>query len=77
MNAGGESANSNQASATPTSPPFTEVETQAPAMTMTASDVSLSVSASVVGHTYQLQKSETLSSWQNIGSPVPGVEEAA
>ncbi|MBE7498680.1 MAG: PQQ-dependent sugar dehydrogenase [Verrucomicrobiaceae bacterium] len=72
VNAGGESANSNQASATPVSPPITETETQAPAMTMTASEISLSVAASVVGHTYQLQKSETLGAWENVGSPVPG-----
>jgi hypothetical protein len=74
VNAGGESVDSSQASATPVSPPITQTEMQAPAMGIAGGNANLSVAASVVGHTYQLQKSETLApgSWQNIGSPVPG-----
>ncbi|MCA1963218.1 MAG: discoidin domain-containing protein, partial [Prosthecobacter sp.] len=74
VNAAGEGGNSNQASATPVSPPIAEAEMQAPAITINATEISFSVGTSVIGHTYQLQKSETLApdSWENVGSPIPG-----
>lgn len=74
VNGGGESAVSNEASATPVSPPFTEAEMKPPALGIADGNATLTVGASVIGHTYQLQKSETLApgSWQDIGPQVFG-----
>jgi len=78
VNAGGEGANSSEASARP-SAPFTSAETQAPPITIGTdgqgnSVVSLAVPASVIGHTYQLQYTSDLvtGTWTAVGSPVAG-----
>lgn len=76
-NAGGSSANySSEVSAMPTAPITTAEMT--PAITLSGSDANASalvtVSPSVIGHTYQLQECSDLviGTWQNVGSPQTG-----
>lgn len=78
-NAVGLSGNSNEATGRPTAP-ISAQEQRAPAVGISgpdangASAANLTVNASVVGHTYQLQYCDDLSSaiWRNYGSAVLG-----
>ncbi len=76
-NLGGTSANSTEASATP-SAPIGGAETLPPAVEMSGSGAStnlaFTVLSSALGHTYQLQYTPNLAigSWTNIGSPQAG-----
>jgi len=74
VNGSGESPNSNQASATPVSPPISDAEKAPPSVSMTATDIVIGVQTTVPGHTYQLQYSDTLAAndWHNLDAPVNG-----
>ena len=54
-------------------PAYTESEFK-PAISLVGNDVRLTIGTSVVGHTYQLQRSDSLAaaSWMDIGSPHAG-----
>jgi autotransporter-associated beta strand protein len=75
VNAGGEGANSAQASAQPQSPPISATEVAASStISISGNTASLAFAASVVGHTYQLQTSESLATgtWTDYGPPQAG-----
>lgn len=74
VNDSGESANSNEASGTPASPPIMLTEQAAPGISLSGSDVVLGVNTTIVGHTYQIQYSDTLLSndWHDMGAPFIG-----
>jgi hypothetical protein len=77
-NGGGEGANSGEVSAKP-SAPFSSLEQAAPPVTFSKdgqgnSIVSLTLPASVLGHSYRLQYTPDLvsGSWTPVGDPVAG-----
>jgi autotransporter-associated beta strand protein len=75
INAGGEGMNSAQASAQPQSPPISAAEKGASAkISVSGSTGTLTFTSSVVGHTYQLQYVDSLTSgtWSNFGTAQPG-----
>ncbi|MEY4482966.1 MAG: hypothetical protein RL693_418, partial [Verrucomicrobiota bacterium] len=74
VNDSGESTNSNEISATPASPSITPTELDAPSINISGSDIVLGVNITVVGHTYQIQYSDTLLSndWHDMGTPTVG-----
>jgi glucose/arabinose dehydrogenase/mono/diheme cytochrome c family protein len=73
-NAGGEGLASDTAIATPESPPIGAAEMAAPSISRRASNMVLTVSTTEIGHSYQLQYSDSLApeSWQNLGVPAAG-----
>ena len=66
VNAGGESTNSAEITSRPTAP-ITSGESVPPTISVSGSSVQLTVAKSVVGHTYQLQTSDSLVSWTDVG----------
>jgi fibronectin type 3 domain-containing protein len=72
VNANGEGANSAEAQVIPTLPPISPGELLGPPISITSGSANLTVKASVSGRTYQLQRSDNLISWQNVGSVQTG-----
>jgi autotransporter-associated beta strand protein len=75
INAGGEGANSTQAAAQPQSPPISAAERNASSkISLSGSAGTMNFKSSVIGHTYQLQTIDSLTSgtWTNYGSAQPG-----
>ena len=72
VNGGGEGAASNQVAARPVLP-FSASESYPPTFTLSSTNGQVNVNT-VVGRSYQLQRSDILPSanWTNIGSPVTG-----
>jgi hypothetical protein len=78
-NAAGASPDSMEASATTESAPITDDEIRATTLSfsgLTASggNLTVDIAASVVGHSYQVQRSADLSegSWESVGAPLAG-----
>jgi len=73
LNAGGESAISQQATARPTAP-ISAQELNSSGLSISGSTATLTVPASVIGHTYQLQYTDNLATggWQNVGTAQVG-----
>jgi parallel beta-helix repeat protein len=71
----GASGNSAQVSARPAAP-ITVAESGTPSISGSSTGVQLTVTQSVIGHTYQLQYTNSLvptpATWSNIGTPVAG-----
>ena len=75
LNAGGEGPNSIQAVAMPQSPAISGTEqSESTKLNLSGSNTAVTFSASVIGHTYQLQYIDTLTSgtWTNYGTALPG-----
>jgi autotransporter-associated beta strand protein len=75
LNAGGEGANSGEVAATPQSPPISAVETGASSgIRITGGTGTVIFKASVAGHIYQLQFSDSLAggTWTDYGTAQPG-----
>jgi hypothetical protein len=74
VNASGESADSSAISARPTAP-ITAAESATPTLTISGGSVQLTMASSIIGHTYQMQRNDSLNSgtWINIGSPQNGI----
>jgi len=72
--AGGEGLPSQEVLITPPLPPITEDELRAPLLVLAGNAASISLTTSIVGRTYQLQRSYTLApgSWSNLGPPKAG-----
>jgi fibronectin type 3 domain-containing protein len=72
-NSAGEGMDSTEVSARPTAP-ITAQEKQSPPIMLSGSNTTITVKASVVGHTYQLQYCDELSSaaWRNSGAARTG-----
>ena len=75
LDAGGEGTNSIQAAATPQSPAISGTEqSESTRLNVSGSNSAVTFGASVIGHRYQLQYVDTLTSgtWTNYGSPQLG-----
>jgi autotransporter-associated beta strand protein len=75
LNPSGEGPNSIQAAATPHSPVISRAEqSESMKLTLSGSNTAVTFSASVIGHTYQLQYVDSLTSgtWTNYGTALPG-----
>jgi autotransporter-associated beta strand protein len=75
VNPGGEGVNSAQASAQPQSPPISAAEKSASSkISLSGSAGTVAFKSSVLGHTYQLQTIDSLTSgtWTNVGTAQPG-----
>lgn len=74
VNGGSEGAASSQFSVVPDSPPISASELASPATRIVNGQVMLTVQLSVVGHSYRMQRSDSMSQvdWSNIGEAQNG-----